>query len=722
MTRISSAAANTFLVQQIFRTQQRVTESEAQVASEKRSSDYRGIAINSQHLLNTENTRDALTRFVSTNQQKDVGLEVKETVFDGLYDVIEDFRSDVRTFGTFEVKNEERVQDVQESAVRALKSMQMLLNTDVAGRYLFAGTRVTTQPVDLGITTVSAFQATFDGARSLVPTTRSAHMADFTISSDTNNENKQHITNTNFLQFRQDSDGDATTSGSSTVEASSAMFSNVAAGTQITLSNTTSNDGTYTVESVSTDGRTLTINTEQLTDESNIANMTITYPDTSDPPKTLTLDTNNFGTLSFTRSNDTIVASTANGLSAITAGSAFTVSGSTQNDGTYTVKSNDGTNLVIESVKLTDEGTTSSDSSAATFFDMRSFTDVYFDTSAGTIEVRQSGTSTAVPDIFEDLAVGNQITITNSTNNNGTFTISAISSDNSKVTVTEALGATETDSAGVTFAGAGTVTFNYESKSQLVFTNVGAAGSDTIQIQTNGSAAITTGVFNNLQAGQRFTVSGASTAGFNQEYTISSISSDGSTLTVAEDIAATGTENSQEVRMQIFSVGGQIDASNYYSGDETATSHRVTSDRSFSEDFNAINPAIEKAIRAMKHILQGVYGTDGGLDQNTTRVNDALFLLDASLERTIGGTPPFGTELDGNLTEARSDNSFNRVLINDINQQHTTLIAFFDSRISDIENINPTEAITRLLDDQRTLQVSYQVFSRIRQLSLTNYI
>ena len=800
MSRISTSAANALLVQQIFRTQQRVIDGEVQVTSEKKSDDYQGIAIDSQHLVNIEHTRDALNRYITNNEQMDVRLEVRETVLEGIYDTIKDFRSELRTYGTFNPKDSERVQDIQDAALRGLKNLQDLLNTDVNGRYLFAGTRVTTQPVDFGLTTLSSFQSTYDGARVTVPTTRDAHLADFSIASDTNNENKQYITDGNFLQFRQEelydiqftngtntisalkkSDGSAAGSvfsslsvgdtitvtgtnsnnatftvatvasdgssitvneavtsefdidgvtfsgdlaltpgtGKSTIEASSAMFSNVSAGTLITITNTTNNNGTYSVESVSSDGRTITVKTEMLRNETGASSASITYPDPVDPTKTLTLNSATLGTLSFTRSSSTIAATGS--LSNLAVGTTFTVAGTTHNNGTYTVSSNDGTNLVIESLKLTDEGTTSANSSAATFFDMFTQTDVRFDTTDNSIEIRRSGAATAVTDIFEGLAVGNQITVANSDNNNGTYTIASISSDGSKITVNEALALTETDSAGVTFAGVGDVSFNYESKAELVFTDVGAAGTDTIHIRDIADATITTGVFSNMKVGQEFTVSG-SAGGVDGVYTIKSISSDGSTITVDQEISATVTEDTNEVRMQVFSVSGTVAATNYYSGDERSTTHRVNKDRSFELDFNAIDPAIEKAVRAMKLIMQGEFGTEGGLDQNDTRVNQALYLLDASMERTVGGTAPFGTELDGNMTEARSSNAFSRVLISNINQQSTTLVGFFDSRIAEIENVDQTEAITRLLDDQRALEASYQIFSRIRQLSLTNYI
>ncbi len=802
MTRISTSSANTLLMQRIFRTQQRVIDGQVKISSEKKSQIYQGIANDSQRLVNYERTRDLLTRYTTNNEQMEVRLNIQETVYDSIYDLVGNFRTALRRYDSLEPKSREHVQDIQDEAFRSLQSLQDFLNTSVDGRYLFAGSRVTTEPVNFGLTTLSAFQTEYDGTRVTVPTTRDANLADFSVNADTNNDNKQYITNTNFLQFRQEqlyaieftsgtktieaksqvdgssaagvftslsvndtftitgstsnnatftvatvaSDGSSVTVAEtvtteydgngvtfagdlartpgaevSTIEASSAMFSDVDVGTTITVSDSTNNNGTYTVGGISSDGRTISIQTEMLTDESSVTGVSISYPDLDKPGETKTISTTTLGTLSFARSTDTITSSGGT-LSALAVGTEFTLSGTAHNDKTYTVKSNAGSSLVIEATKLTDEGTTSANSSAATFFDMFSDTDIRFDTSDNSIEVRRSGAATAVTDIFENLGVGNQITITNSDNNNGTYTIASVSSDKSKITVTEALSATETDDAGVTFAGVGVVSFNYESLAQLKFTEGGTPGNDTIQILNAAGAEITSGVFSNLKAGQKFTLSGAATAAHNREYTVKSISSNGSTITVEEEITATATESTQQVRMQVFSVDGTVAATSYYSGDETTRTHRVNQNRSFSLDFNAIDPAIEKAARAMMIIAQGTHGSQGGLDQHHDRVGDALYLLSSSLERTVQATAPFGDELDGNISETRINNGFNRVLLDSYNDRHDTLVAFYDAKISEIENVNPTEIIAKLLDDQQALEASFQIFSRIRQLTLTNFI
>jgi len=98
-------------------------------------------------------------------------------------------------------------------------------------------------------------------------------------------------------------------------------------------------------------------------------------------------------------------------------------------------------------------------------------------------------------------------------------------------------------------------------------------------------------------------------------------------------------------------------------------------------------------------------------------------LLNSSLEITQSTTPPpFGTELSNNMTAVEHDIGFQRVLIDQTNERHNSLISFFEGRIATTENIDPLDAITRLLDDQQALEASFQVLSRVKQLTLGNFL
>lgn len=431
-TRIASLAANNHLLSFMFSTQQRLKDLEIQVASEKVSQDYAGISNQSQRLLDLENKRDVLERFNTNNELMDLRLKTADTVVEGVEKTIRDFREQLYTFEQGLNSEEQAVRDIQDAAFRALVSIETLLNTDVDGRYIFAGGRVQTQPVDLGLSTVTAFQTQFDGDAVVFPPTRAAN-----------------------------------------------------AETNVSLT------------------------------QADTGNLTIT------------------GT-------DTITAATANSLAGIAVGSTITLGGSVLgNDDTYTVVSNTGTAITI------------------------------------------AGTLTA--------------------------------------------GATN-----------------------ITVTNAVANGTET---------------------------------------------------------AAT------------------IAAASYYNGDTLTQTHRVDGTQTFTLDIDGIDPAFEKAIRAMGNIAQGAFGTNGGLDSHPERVDQSLYLLNSALELPEASlTPPFGTELTSNTSQILQDLGYDRVLIDQTNRRHEELIVFFEQQIASTENVDSLEAVTRLLDDQRALEASFQVLSRVRALSLTNFL
>ncbi|MEK9753052.1 MAG: hypothetical protein VW338_07565, partial [Rhodospirillaceae bacterium] len=255
MSRISSAAANNLLLDQIFRTQQRVVDRHLQVSTEKKSQDYQGIAPESRRLVNLENERDLLQRYVQSNEQVDIRLQVQETAVEGIRTVINNFRKDLQNYTSGEKRDPERVSFIQARAIDALKSMNFLLNTEVEGRHIFGGARVTQSPVDIGVSTLSSFQSTYDGAGVTVPTTRGAQLENFSFSANPADGD------TTWLQFERTNVG----SGLSRITAVGDTFKNVSVGSTITVSGTANNNGSYTVSAVdTTNGLYLDLVTEQI--------------------------------------------------------------------------------------------------------------------------------------------------------------------------------------------------------------------------------------------------------------------------------------------------------------------------------------------------------------------------------------------------------------------------------------------------------------------------
>ena len=862
MTRISSFAANTLLVNQLLRTQSRLFDTGIQISSGKIAQNYEGIAIDSRRLINLENTRDSLRQYNVNNDRMDIRLKIANVAIEGLQELITDFNRNLNNFGVGGTTDKIKVQTIQENAFRTLKSIEDLLNTQVDGRFIFAGARIDTEPANFGLTTLANFQAIFDGAQIKIAETRDANLADFSINQSNSFSTKTFKSGTVSMTF------DAT---ADTITAAAGTFrypdgTNLAAGAEIVITGTTSgtNDGTYTIASVSADGSTATVKTAntgalsmvfnngadtvtaaagtfQNTDNSALlpgskitfsgapdaannntftiasvstdgsvvtlsgspvlfdetapaatavhgiqANQTsnaaaaagtpLTFADNNPAADTITgpagffkdtagnllgvgskititntVSNNGVFTIASvssdgstatlvaadTLTNETDANATAsipvainhltfqrdNGatppLSIITgqgtpfanakAGTFITITGTTNNNGTYEVLSvpNPG-QIIVRTKMFTNQTVTSATPSTITAVDGTQVATI--DTGDLTF-VRDNGATpplsrvtAAVTGSLATLKVGQKITIAGTTTNDGIFTVVANDGTNLDI-VTQMLtdeGTTATPKLSFTSAGA-----------EVTFTNNTAPTKDTIA----GAA----GRFSNLVAGMKVTISGATDAGNNATFTVSSVSTDGSTITVDENVTARAND-ANTVAFLTQEVNGTITAVSYYNGDSIKQTHRLDKDRSFDFDINAIDPAFEKAIRGMRLIMQGGFQTEGGLDQNAERIGQAKFLIGSSLKRAVAGTPPFGTEKGGSIEQVQIDLSFDLIRIKRTQDLHANFIGFLETSIANVENADPLEAITKLLADQRTLEASFQTLARIRQLSLVNFI
>ncbi|MEO5335834.1 MAG: hypothetical protein H7841_02910 [Magnetospirillum sp. WYHS-4] len=463
--RIATRASNELLNARILKLQATLADQQMQVASEKKSQTYQGIALDSQRLLNMENERRMADRYVTVNEVMDVRIQTttaivhgiqldgEEAPSGGIKQIIQDFRTQLVEFQGGSLTNEQRVLNIQERAIEAMKSMEIFLNEEVNGQFLFGGTSTQTQPTDLNADSLASFQATYDGIGRMYPWTRDAHV-----------------------------DSDLTTTAATT------------------------------------------------------------------------------GALT-------------------------------------TVWNNGGT---------ADDGTDDT----------------------GTITAATAGTLSSIP-------VGSLVTITGGVNDGKTVTVTA--------------------NTGTVISFAGTVT------------------------PAGGTASFT--------------------------------------VAVPEDVADSGGAEA----------GVTLSVNSYYSGDRETISHRLTQNASMDIEINATNAAFEKAIRAMGIMAQGVYGTNGGLDQNSDRADEAYWLLTAALNITNTGTPPYGAaDQTGtnkyNIEQLELDLGFHSIQISETNVRLNDYISFLDERTARIENIDDLEVMTSILDNENALEASYQVFARIKQLSLTKYL
>ncbi|MEQ8664763.1 MAG: hypothetical protein RIC16_03480 [Rhodospirillales bacterium] len=993
MTRVSDASTINALINNMLRTQERRTATNFQVVSGKVSQDYAGISFQSQRLVSLETSRDLNLKYMQNNQTQELRLSVMETSLTSIRQSVQDARETVVNFASRDAFDEGSVTELQTFAFNTLKNIEAFLNVDVDGQYLFSGSRVNTEPIDLGLTSISDFQNKYDGAINRYATTRDAHLSELTVSEDTTLLDANHINTDNFLIFRQDDDADTTDGGRSSIEANSALFSNYKVGSLISVSGTANNNGDYRIDEISSDGTKIYVSTEMFTDETlprrlfdqaSVSTGVIELPDgtqlTNTDTGNLALDrdagtitaltdgsfdsvdvddviqlsgtnTSNgsftvtgkstvntqltdeasvaadlsflsglnlpaetvtfnqagrtitagagtpFATVSagdvitisgtanndqqvvvesvggggasitiaaqteiltvassqtltigdndaltsddtsrmvFSRSGDTITVDQAGTFTEFDVGQKIVVDGTARNDGTYTIESvsDDGTTVTISSSKLTDEGL----SSGTTFFDYTVGTSLVINDTNETIQAvdldgnadtevfrnvqpgdffRLSGTAGGTQDgIFQVLTVDSStgtitldtspdairqdtvtidtpvtieagdvysVTIDGTTvsytttggeadetdirnglvsaiNNNSTlnrFVIASNGGSNAELEISYATTSTTSHSISVTATNGGASNDNalsvataVDGSASTVFTANETVTAESlmnfddrdIELQlgneitftgtTMALSGITGGtaladVFDNLRAGMQFTLTGTANAG---TYTIGSVSSDGSTITLAsgETFGSPGTftpSANNTASIEIFGADGTISASqSYYQGDSVELTHRVDANRSIDIDVNATHPAFEKAIRALSILLQGEFGTEGGLDNNQERIDQAMYLLDDALSSPAEGTPPFGQELNQDFDEIEFELGFKQIVLNDARaaqEDYNNIVANF---ITDIEDVDQLDAINRLLADQRALEASYQAMSRVMSFNLVDFL
>ncbi len=537
MTRITSLASSNHLIRLMLQSQDRLQQGQVQVATEKKSQNYAGIAQASERLVNIENSRDLLNRYTQTNNLMDLRFTITDTVISGVETAMRDFRQELSTFRTTAMTAETDVRDIQNSAFRTLQSIESYLNTDVNGQYIFSGGRATTEPISLGLTNLTDLQTKWDGANIAYPTTR-----------DTNIHHKMTTT----TGFPSNPTG--------------AGFTNLTFNTA----------GTIAAGNVAAQVNTVTI----------------------------------AGTV---EAGDTYSA---------------TINGTTV---TYTVT---GAEANLAAVR---------------------------------VAFRAAINTAALGVTATDGAPAGEIIMTSGT-------------------------------AGTPF----TATVNA--------LNSGPTADNTATIVATTANA---NAFSNIPVGAKITIAGAGNVNNDKTYTVTANS--GGTLSVMPAPGASVVADAGAGLTLVSDIS-------YYQGDEVDQKHDVNQNRNFTLDLNGVDPAFEKAIRGLFIIAQGKFNTAGGLDQNTGRAAAADYLMDSAIDRNPGGTPPYGAELTGNITLISLDVGYNRVLIDQVNDSNTQLSAFFDARIADEENIDPLEVYTALLDEQNALEASYQVFARIRQLSLTNFL
>ncbi|MHC8509146.1 MAG: hypothetical protein ACYYKD_07060 [Rhodospirillales bacterium] len=420
-----------------------------------------------------------------------------------------------------------------------------------------------------------------------------------------------------------------------------------------------------------------------------------------------------------------------------TVGSSITVTGAVDpaNNGTWTVTAVNGAVLEVGTKMFTDSPG-GVDAGASVSFGGEGTAEYPVNTADQLTFLRddpatpgRSTMTTGTPGAFDNLNEGDIFTVTGAVpaENNGTFTVAEKNGD--QIVIETKMMTDNTPN----FAAAATPA------APMTFTDGGAGVDDSITL--TAPAAFNGADGNPLPVGTRITLAGATvptppapapptgTADNSGTYIITAVSPDGRTASVQAvgggDAGFTAGPNTAATAQAQESTG-TITANGYYKGDTLSRTHRIDNIRSYENDITAINPAFEKAFRAMGLIAQGVYGTEGGLDQNQDRIEQAKYLINSALNKVVEGTPPpdgiGGEQAPGSIESVEEQVGYNMVILDRIEKSHKNLSTAMANRIGDVENVDKTEVLTLLLNEQRVFQASIQSFARLSKLSLSNFL
>ena len=714
MTRIGTLGANTAYVDRILDIQSQINDNQLQLSSTVKSPTYAGIASDANSLLNYQTEAAAATQFVKGNNFISGTLNAASTTLDSISASLTNFKNSLDTFFSGNTTNQSNVEQIQNFAYQTMVDIQSYLSANINGQYIFSGGRVNTEPVDLPASTLSGFQAIYDGSNKTWPTSRAAQLLQTSVT-------------------RQDTTSLTFSPATGVISAASAAsLTPLATGAVVTVSNSVSNNQDYQVRSHAA----MNVGGTPLAETNGLGSGSPTISYGSVPTTILPGASGDLNFAFAPDGNMKITPTVANSMAAMTAGTKFTINGSTGGayDGAYKVVSN--LNGVVEIATDTDQAKSESITQVAAASPLslsRNYgaagaltpgtVTMTATPSAATGKTSVTITSAGANDL-NTYAVGDTITIGGSADHNGTFTVTAATANSvtfdinsDALRVSKFLPQSGRSDVTVSFGGSTGTT----ASTVTAAANAASPGYGTLSFSPSGTT------------GERITGSNGPTSfqdnSGNPYPPVGQVITLTSTSGVNDGVYTVTANNGGNIEVQSVQMTAEagvttadLNVSSWYKGDSLQIQHRVDQDRQVDVGIYASDTAFEKAFRALGLIAEGTYGTAGGLDQNQSRINQAMYLINDAIKSPAEGTPPFGTELRGDVTAVQQRLDFNVSVVNTATTNQNNFISFLNGRVSDIIGIDQNTVATTLLNDSNALQASYQSLAKIEGLSLMNYL
>lgn len=145
--------------------------------------------------------------------------------------------------------------------------------------------------------------------------------------------------------------------------------------------------------------------------------------------------------------------------------------------------------------------------------------------------------------------------------------------------------------------------------------------------------------------------------------------------------------------------GGPDDT--YYQGDAVALTVRADTNREVAYGMTADRPGFHQLIGALRAALQG-----DGIDDRA--------LLESALELANAALPK--------ISDYRSELGAAQAALEQINRGHDDAEVYLERQVSDIENVDLTEAITRMSQDQMVIESAMATIARLNQVTLADFL
>ncbi|MBR1946322.1 MAG: hypothetical protein IJ846_08555 [Alphaproteobacteria bacterium] len=280
MTRVPTTATYHLYLSQMTKQKAAMSDVSYQASTGNRYASYDKYGLSTYRLLSLQNEQAVTTKYLETNSITQVMLETQQTSMDGIRSALTTVRSQVREFYANDLTamsqnpTEEQMislRNVQDAAFEAMSLIAYYLNTEIDGNYIFGGGKTTVPPVDFSYKTLEEFQSVYNGDVLTYPTSYSASLSQMSTSAETLGgitieQEFQTVAPKTTVYNGSPSNTMTFDAAAGSLTADQGTFTGLSVGSKVILNGTASNNGTFTVQSVSADGSAVTF-AETLTDE-----------------------------------------------------------------------------------------------------------------------------------------------------------------------------------------------------------------------------------------------------------------------------------------------------------------------------------------------------------------------------------------------------------------------------------------------------------------------